>query len=65
KRPDFIIHLPEGKHLIIDSRVSLVDYITYVNAETDEDRDAAIVRHIQCIRNHILASSFTSFWWPW
>ncbi|MFK0570855.1 DNA recombination protein RmuC [Endozoicomonas sp.] len=53
KRPDFIIHLPEGKHLIIDSKVSLVDYMTYVNAETDEDRDAAIVRHIQCIRNHI------------
>ncbi len=53
KRPDFIVHLPEGKHLIIDSKVSLVDYMAYVNAETDADRDAAMVRHIQCIRNHI------------
>lgn len=53
KRPDFIVHLPEGKHLIIDSKVSLVDYMAYVNAETDADRDAAMARHIQSIRNHI------------
>ena len=53
KRPDFIVHLPEGKHLIIDSKVSLVDYMAYVNAENDEDRNAAMNRHIQSIRNHI------------
>lgn len=53
KRPDFIVHLPEGKHLIIDSKVSLVDYMAFVNAETDADRDAAMTRHIQSIRNHI------------
>ena len=52
-RPDFIVHLPEGKHLIIDSKVSLVDYMTFVNAETDAERDAAMNRHIQSIRNHI------------
>lgn len=53
RRPDFIVHLPEGKHLIIDSKVSLVDYMAYVNAETDADSDAAMARHIQSIRNHI------------
>ena len=53
KRPDFIVHLPEGKHLIIDSKVSLVDYMAFVNAESDEDREAAMARHIQSIRNHI------------
>ncbi|WP_257266291.1 DNA recombination protein RmuC [Endozoicomonas sp. ONNA2] len=53
KRPDFIVHLPEGKHLIIDSKVSLVDYMAFVSAETDADRDAAMARHIQNIRNHI------------
>lgn len=52
-RPDFIVHLPEGKHLIIDSKVSLVDYMAVVNAETDDERDAAMTRHIQSIRNHI------------
>ena len=53
RRPDFIVHLPEGKHLIIDSKVSLVDYMAFVNAETDAERDAAMTRHIQSIRNHI------------
>ena len=53
QRPDFIVHLPEGKHLIIDSKVSLVDYMAYVNAETDADREATMARHIQSIRNHI------------
>lgn len=52
-RPDFIVHLPEGKHLIIDSKVSLVDYMAFVNAESDAERDAAMNRHIQSIRNHI------------
>ena len=52
-RPDFIVHLPEGKHLIIDSKVSLVDYMAFVNAETEAARDAAMSRHIQSIRNHI------------
>ena len=53
KRPDFIVHLPEGKHLIIDSKVSLVAYMDYVKAEDDEARNTAINRHIQSIRNHI------------
>ena len=53
KRPDFIVYLPEGKHLIIDSKVSLVDYMAYVNAEDEQERKAAIARHIQSIRNHI------------
>ncbi|WP_263080967.1 DNA recombination protein RmuC [Endozoicomonas sp. Mp262] len=53
KRPDFIVHLPEGKHLIIDSKVSLVDYMAYVSAENDTSREKALARHIQSIRNHI------------
>lgn len=53
KRPDFVVYLPEGKHLIIDSKVSLVDYLDYVNAETEEQREAALSQHIQSIRNHI------------
>ena len=53
KRPDFVVYLPEGKHLIIDSKVSLVDYMVYVNAEDDAERQAALSRHIVSIRNHI------------
>lgn len=57
RRPDFIVRLPEGKHLIIDSKVSLVDYLNVVSAEDDTTRQAAITAHIQSIRNHINALS--------
>ncbi|MDP0561306.1 MAG: DNA recombination protein RmuC [Candidatus Endonucleobacter sp. (ex Gigantidas childressi)] len=53
KRPDFVVYLPEGKHLIIDSKVSLVDYIDYVNANVDAIREKALSRHINSIRTHI------------
>ena len=53
KRPDFVVYLPEGKHLIIDSKVSLVDYMAYVNAEGDGEKQSALSRHILSIRNHI------------
>ncbi len=53
QRPDFVINLPEGKHLVIDSKVSLNDYVDCVNAEDDERRQAALTAHVQCMRRHI------------
>lgn len=53
KRPDFIIHLPEGKHLIVDSKVSLTAYEKFYNANTDEEKEKYINAHLQSIRNHI------------
>jgi len=52
-RPDVIINLPEGKHIIIDAKVSLNAYTDYVNAATDAERDAAAKRHTDAIRHHI------------
>lgn len=52
-RPDFVIKLPEGKHIIVDSKVSLVAYTDYVAAETDEQRAIALATHIQALKNHI------------
>ncbi|WP_108124231.1 DNA recombination protein RmuC [Saccharospirillum mangrovi] len=57
RRPDFIVHLPDGKHLIIDSKVSLNDYQQYVSAEDDLERDAALKRHIASVRQHIRSLS--------
>ncbi|MFG1495535.1 DNA recombination protein RmuC [Saccharospirillum sp. HFRX-1] len=57
RRPDFIVYLPDGKHLIIDSKVSLNDYQQYVSAEEDLERDAALKRHIGSVRQHIRALS--------
>jgi DNA recombination protein RmuC len=52
-RPDVIVKLPENKHLIIDSKVSLTAYNDFVNAETDEARKQALGRHMESVRRHI------------
>lgn len=53
KRTDFVIRLPDKKHIIIDSKVSLVDYERAVNADTPEQAKVAMEQHIQSVRKHI------------
>lgn len=50
--PDVIIHLPDGKKMIIDSKVSLTDYERFVNAE-DEEKPIFLKQHINSIKRHI------------
>lgn len=56
-RPDFVVNLPEGKHLIIDSKVSLNDYAAYIASESPEERQQYLAAHIAAIRNHIRSLS--------
>ena len=51
--PDVVVHLPEQKHLVIDSKVSLVAYERLVNAQSEEERKSAINEHIISVKNHI------------
>ncbi|MDD5184401.1 MAG: DNA recombination protein RmuC [Paludibacter sp.] len=53
QRPDVIIHLPDNKHIIIDSKVSLVAYERFVSAETEEHRISHLKDHINSLRNHV------------
>ena len=53
KRPDFIVKLPDGKVLVIDSKVSLTAYERMVNAEDDAEREIQLKAHVQSLRNHI------------
>ena len=55
-RPDFVFHFKEGleqKDLIVDSKVSLTAFVDYMNGETDEEKVAALDRHIRSVRKHI------------
>ncbi len=52
-RPDVIVNLPGGRHLIIDSKVSLNAYADSVNAASDQERVAAMKRHLSSVRAHI------------
>ncbi len=51
--PDVIIHLPNNKDVVIDSKVSLIDYERYYSTEDDDDRKQALGDHINSIRTHI------------
>lgn len=52
-RPDVIVNLPGGRHLVIDSKVSLNAYTDSVNALADEERKAAVKRHLSSVRSHV------------
>ncbi|MEM1339085.1 MAG: DNA recombination protein RmuC [Bacteroidota bacterium] len=50
--PDVIIHLPDGKKMVVDSKVSLTDYERYVNADED-DKERYLKDHINSLRRHV------------
>ncbi|HRN93238.1 MAG: DNA recombination protein RmuC [Chitinophagales bacterium] len=52
-QPDVVIHLPESRNIIIDSKVSLVDYERFVSAENEEEKALFLKKHILSLRNHI------------
>ena len=52
-QPDVIVRLPEGKDVVIDSKVSLAAYERYSSAEDELERSAALKEHITSLRGHI------------
>lgn len=52
-RPDVIVHLPQNKDIVIDSKVSLVAYEAYVRAQNEEEKTQALRQHILSIHAHI------------
>ncbi len=53
QQPDVVIHLPEGRHMIIDSKVTLVSYEAYTNAENKEQKQGALKAHLASLKGHI------------
>ncbi|HNC03650.1 MAG TPA: DNA recombination protein RmuC, partial [Agitococcus sp.] len=53
QRPDFVVKLPEGKQIIVDSKMSLVAYMEYVAADNDKARQEALSKHIKAVEFHI------------
>lgn len=52
-QPDVVINLPEGRHLVIDAKVSLTDYDQSVNSTDETGRERAVCRHVESVRRHI------------
>jgi len=52
-KPDVIVRLPEGKDVVIDSKVSLLAYERYCSSEDDQERVTALRQHTDAVREHI------------
>lgn len=52
-QPDVVIKMPEGRALVIDSKVSLNAYEAYTCAESPDDQKLALEKHLQSVRNHM------------
>jgi len=52
-RPDVVVNLPDKKHIIIDSKVSLIAYEHFVNAENQPEKDKYIKEHLISLKKHI------------
>lgn len=52
-KPDVIVRLPEGKDVVIDSKVSLLAYERYCASENEQERIKALKEHGEAVRNHI------------
>jgi len=60
-QPDVVIHLPEGRHLVVDSKVSITAYARYAEALTPEIGQAELNLHIQSIRQHMQGLSSKNY----
>ncbi|HEX2612209.1 MAG TPA: DNA recombination protein RmuC, partial [Fibrobacteria bacterium] len=53
QRPDVVIDLPDNRHLVVDSKLSLVAYTRFCEAKDPAEAEAAIAAHVQSVRQHV------------
>ena len=53
QRPDVVIHLPDNKHVIIDSKVSLTHYEGFCSAETAEEKSQYLAQFLRSVKKHV------------
>ena len=51
--PDFILHFPNNRHVVVDAKMSLTDYERYMNADTPEDKTGYLKAHIDSVRAQV------------
>lgn len=56
-RPDVVVHLPDSRNLVIDSKVSLIAYQQFATEEDETARAEALKQHIEAVRSHIRSLS--------
>ncbi len=61
-RPDVVVQMAGGKHIVIDSKVSLDAFLTATQADDAEARAAGLVRHAKQVRQHIDQLAAKAYW---
>jgi DNA recombination protein RmuC len=61
-RPDMIVKLPAGREVVVDSKVSLIGFMESLEAKTDAEREAALLRHAAQINQHVAKLSAKEYW---
>ena len=51
--PDVVIHLPDNKKMVVDSKVSLTAYEQYVNSDNDQDKERFVKEHLNSLKRHV------------
>lgn len=60
-QPDFVVHLPEKRDIVVDSKVSLTDYERYVNTVSEADAKAHLAQHIESMKSHVKELADTDY----
>lgn len=60
-QPDVVVHMPENKDVVVDSKVTLVAYERYQNAEDEAQRSAALAEHLSSVKAHVKGLSGKSY----
>lgn len=60
-QPDVVVHLPDEKRLVIDSKVSLTAYERFTSAEDEAEREQALKQHVASLRSHVKGLSSKNY----
>lgn len=55
--PDVVIHLPDNKKMVIDSKVSLTAYENYINNDDEQEKEQALKEHVASLNRHVIQLS--------
>jgi DNA recombination protein RmuC len=61
-RPDLIVHLPNGREIVVDSKVSLDAYLKAVECDSDVEREQYLADHARQVRTHVKALGDKAYW---
>jgi len=61
-RPDMIIRMPEGKQIVVDSKVPLNAYLKSIETDNPEEEKNYLIQHAQAVKSHLQNLSAKEYW---